>query len=116
VVNLTIGSSWTASRVRDWKVEDIETLSDHMYITFSMEIGFDTSCDRARRIGWNTSKFDKEIQEVIDFRLACLDLLAITNTSSRVIWLMATIVMACDCSAQGIGGRGNRRDSGRVRR
>jgi len=42
VVDLTIGSSWVVSRVKEWKVEDMETLSDHLYIVFEIRTGFIT--------------------------------------------------------------------------
>jgi len=105
VVDLTIGLVWIASRVRDWKMEDVETLSDHMYVTFSVGVGSAFLREGIRRVRWNANKFNKGMfREVVRFRLACL---APEDawSGARARWLMNTIVMVYDCSASRIGGR-----------
>lgn len=111
VVDLMLASLWIAQRLVDWKVvDDAETLSDHMYLRFSLVNGPRLGNRSIRWPRWNMSTFDKDtFEEVIRFRLIGLDGVDRMKGEQRAKWISATIAMACDCAARRAYGRSSDR-------
>ncbi|KMQ90130.1 reverse transcriptase [Lasius niger] len=107
IINLTWVSPRAIGLVDDWSVrEDVETLSDHSYITFS--VGFplvrSTSGGRTGR-RWNLSKMDMTAFD-LSLTWACYDDSLGEDAFSVkdfAQWLDDTIEEACDASAPRIG-------------
>lgn len=59
VLDLTLATGKVGSTVHDWRVLDLESLSDHKYILFAVE-----KCDQQDRTlicrGWNARRLNKE--------------------------------------------------------
>ncbi|KMQ91737.1 reverse transcriptase, partial [Lasius niger] len=109
IIDLTWVSPQAVGLIGDWSVrEDVETLSDHSYITFS--VGFSpTRSTGSRGTGrrWNLSKMD---MAAFDLSLvwACYDDSLGDDAFSAgefARWLEDTLVEACDTSAPRIGPR-----------
>lgn len=105
VVDLTFASTWVAARVKNWRVNsEMETLSDHLSVTFSLEVGFVLANCGNRYPRWSRSKFDKEMfKEVIYWRLDCIDSQANNNGNRMAKWIESTLTMACDCASIRLG-------------
>lgn len=92
--------------------EDMETLSDNSYITFS--VGFPsirTTCNRRAGRRWNLSKLDKTTFD-LSLTWTCYDdAIGEENLSARNFarWLDDTVREACDVSAPRIGCKQPRR-------
>lgn len=88
----------------------METLSDHMYVGFSLEIGFSLGKRDVKWPRWNLNTFNKDtFEEIIRFRIAGLGDEDRMNAEQRAKWLTLTIVMACDCAAKRVCGRSSDR-------
>lgn len=89
---------------------DAETLSDHMYVRFSLDTDFKLYKNCVKYPRWNLSVFDKGMfEEVINFCLGCFDAEVVMKGEKRARWLTSTIIMACDCAARRTLGRSSRR-------
>ena len=75
IIDLTIGSTRLARRIKDWEVLDDESLSDHRYIVFSVAAYARCHNDKAQfcrgRPTWNARKLnpDKARESLEDSRL-----------------------------------------------
>ncbi|CAL1671563.1 unnamed protein product, partial [Lasius platythorax] len=99
--------------IRNWKVEDLESLSDHRYISFTLSTT--RPCPPSRRIKqrrWNLKKFDKNFfgaalswigheQEVEDHN----------NVTQMIDWLDKIMVEASDVAAPRINPKKPRRQA-----
>lgn len=61
VIDLTLASNSVARRIQGWRVLDEVTLSDHMYIEFSIDdIKRATKKTKIKGISWNINKLDEQ--------------------------------------------------------
>lgn len=61
-MDLTLSSLWISQRVIDWNVvARIETLSDHMYVCFSLETGLSLGKRAVKWPRWNLNTFNKDM-------------------------------------------------------
>lgn len=108
VMDLTWVSPGLAGRVCDWVVRgDLESLSDYLYIEFSIETSVKRASARSGASGvrWNFKKIDGDLfANMLDFILAS----AITAEMPRdpnlyAKWLMSAVRDAVDVSAPRVG-------------
>lgn len=112
IVDLTWTSPDLVQLVRDWRVrEDLESLSDHLYISYSIHTDRPSlPLNRITFRKWNGKRFDR------DFFLAVMVWRGIgpkvedrDNVERITIWLDQTMEEACDAAADRIGPRRPRR-------
>jgi len=110
VVDLTWVSASLIGRISDWKVRnDLESLSDHRYVSFLL-----SDRDFSPRGGflgpkWNMRKLDVEIlRDSIEWSCAVGPVNAVGG-SDPGLWIDRVLREACDASAPRIFARGSRR-------
>lgn len=110
VVDLTWATPSVIGSIDGWTVrEDLETLSDHIYISFSVGVRSlrpsRSTCEVGRR--WNLSKMDKEAFD-LSLEWACSDETLEEEDLSACdfsTWMDVTMKEACDASAPIVGRR-----------
>lgn len=113
----TVDLSWCSPdmvcKIREWNVESTVTLSDHLYITMTLESSVDNTHPRGNNLrSWNFKKLDQEmLVETLEWKCATTPFedLAEYNAQDWVKWLDATMAEACDLAAPRSKARGKRR-------
>lgn len=112
IIDLTWTSPDLTRFIRDWRVEDeAESLSDHLYVSFSLCFeNSSTSLRRPLQRIWSCKRFD------VDLFIACLAWRGygptqhtLGNINHMVKWIDQVLTEACDTAADRIGARKPRR-------
>ncbi|XP_043501614.1 uncharacterized protein LOC122523804 [Polistes fuscatus] len=99
VIDLTWGSPTAIFRLSDWRVDEAESLSDHMYVIFEYRreaTGFRSLCSRYRIFPrWNTRAVD---EDRLAAALVCANWTRDFGASleDNVKWVNNILVSACD--------------------
>ncbi|CAL1682470.1 unnamed protein product [Lasius platythorax] len=112
VVDITWVSPDLFPFIGDWRVEEgVESLSDHLYISFSL--GTTRTCPSARRLPdrrWNRKKFDSDFfRAVLIWKGQEPDVEDRMDVEQMASWLDRIMVEACDAAAPRIGPKKPRR-------
>lgn len=114
IIDLTWVTPNLNCRIRDWRVSERETLSDHRYITFKVKLARSEPADRSKVRSyprWNFAKLDLE-----KFNMA----LEWTQENcpsdeepaeSQADWISRRVRETCDLAAPKSGGRKERRQA-----
>lgn len=91
-------------------ITEMETLSDHLYVAFTVDLGFAIPNGCSVYLRWSRNRFDKEMfREVVNLRLDCKDFFDRSSCDKKAKWLRTTLTMACDCAFIRIGKRSRSR-------
>ncbi|XP_043496446.1 uncharacterized protein LOC122520446 [Polistes fuscatus] len=99
VIDLTWGSPTAIVRLSDWRVDEAESLSDHLYVIFNYRreaAGFRSLCSRERIFPrWDTRAVD---EDRLAAALVSADWTRNNGASGEdlVRWLNCSLVRACD--------------------
>lgn len=118
IVDLTWSTADIHSRISDWKVLEDFTFSDHMYITFQLQIGRDVNSHNDVNIvdtpntnsdtiynmykkkeyaRWSHKKLDSDMfSETLEWE--CLDRETVSTSEEAAVWLREALTSACDMS------------------
>ncbi|KMQ95342.1 reverse transcriptase [Lasius niger] len=111
IVDLTWASPDTMSFIEEWKVrEDLESLSDHLYISFKLRTGLPLNKLVHRK--WNLRKFDSDFFETaLVWKSRESDVEDRMDVTQMRKWLDSVMEEACDAAAPRIGPRRPRRSA-----
>ncbi|XP_070162507.1 uncharacterized protein [Polyergus mexicanus] len=114
IIDLTWISFDLTRFIKDWKVrEDIESMSDHNYITFDLcSIPPELPPNRLLQRRWNTKSLDEDLfQAVLLWRGAGPEMEIQRDVNKFTTWLDKTMEEACDASMKRIGPRRPRKEA-----
>ncbi|XP_033225993.1 uncharacterized protein LOC117178676 [Belonocnema kinseyi] len=85
ILDLNLATNTIGSRIRQWKVRERESLSDHNYVTFDIIEKSRPLRRNQRQTGWNTRKLGRDkLQNAIDDIAESQNALAAEEFSSRL--------------------------------
>lgn len=99
-IDLTWVSPMAARKIRDWKVaEEIETLSDHRAIEFSIQDAPQANAQEKRPNRWATKKMDTDkLRAVLEASTWTQEWSNLNSIEEMVKWLQQILIRACDVS------------------
>ncbi|XP_029669879.1 uncharacterized protein LOC115239476 [Formica exsecta] len=102
------------SRITEWNIESTVTLSDHLYISMTLESATNAPTGSSGPRSWNFKKLSQEVfAEALEWKCAAVP---VEDTSSFsglkwVTWLDTAMMEACDLAAPRFKGRNRKRST-----